>query len=289
MKLGVGLVLSLAAMKASANEFVNNQYVHDVDVWTGVYVGAYFGAGSDNNVNQTFSSKGRFQQILITPTTTSTTVSLERTHGSLNGDATGSVANLFVGYNFRPRCTNFVFGAQLEGTVFNDITLKENGMEHSNDNQTQTTVSAAETTVTTTSSITNSTTTSSDELHSTIGLVARAGYLVTPCILAYGLVGVLEGNFVAPENDDPTGGRRSQWETGYTLGAGLEYKFNPNWSLFAEYRFIHFDIDRNQSTVNSSLQFQPDNRFLNQGKFSQHSSTALNFNMGNIGVVFRFC
>jgi outer membrane immunogenic protein len=41
---------------------------------------------------------------------------------------------------------------------------------------------------------------------------------------------------------------RSDTETGWMVGAGLEYGFLPNWSLKVEYNFMSFDLDRDSFT-----------------------------------------
>ena len=41
----------------------------------------------------------------------------------------------------------------------------------------------------------------------------------------------------------PTDFKNHETATGYTIGGGWEYKFNPAWSLKAEYQFI--DLGRN--------------------------------------------
>ncbi len=43
---------------------------------------------------------------------------------------------------------------------------------------------------------------------------------------------------------DPFGGKNGKWVAGYTVGAGGELKLNQNWSLRAEYRYLHFDVER---------------------------------------------
>jgi outer membrane immunogenic protein len=64
----------------------------------------------------------------------------------------------------------------------------------------------------------------------------RMGYAMGPTLF-YATGGFAYGNV---ENGFP-GFRVSQTQTGYVVGGGVEYKFNPAWSLKAEYQFISLD------------------------------------------------
>jgi outer membrane immunogenic protein len=73
---------------------------------------------------------------------------------------------------------------------------------------------------------------------------ARLGYLVTPQTLLYVKGG---GAWVHTKysDADPSGtvynpfvGNSSATRTGWTIGGGGEYKFSPNWSVFAEYNYV---------------------------------------------------
>ena len=56
-----------------------------------------------------------------------------------------------------------------------------------------------------------------------------------------------------PDNDDGFGGSNRKWAVGYTAGAGAEVRFDDHWSLRAEYRFLHFDVDHGDATGSSSV------------------------------------
>jgi outer membrane immunogenic protein len=45
----------------------------------------------------------------------------------------------------------------------------------------------------------------------------------------------------------------SQWRTGWTFGAGVEYAFAQNWSAFLEYDFLDFGSKSTNSTHVLSL------------------------------------
>ncbi len=80
----------------------------------------------------------------------------------------------------------------------------------------------------------------------------RVGFLVTPALLLYGTGGLAYGDAGLTTNvfqartprrfDDPPSGSASSSETrfGWTLGAGAEWMFLPNWSARAEY--LHYDL-----------------------------------------------
>ena len=73
-----------------------------------------------------------------------------------------------------------------------------------------------------------------------VGAIGRAGYLVTPNVLLYGLGGLELGHFTYPDSNDRFGGKNGKWVAGYTVGAGGEVKLTDNWSLRGEYRYLHF-------------------------------------------------
>jgi outer membrane immunogenic protein len=58
----------------------------------------------------------------------------------------------------------------------------------------------------------------------------RAGYAFNDWLL-YGTVGVA---FLDREISATAGGKQSDWRTGFVIGLGAEYAFNPNWTARAE-------------------------------------------------------
>jgi opacity protein-like surface antigen len=240
-----------------------------VDSWAGPYIGAYFGAGA-GRARESFT---RTESSLESGTNISTTN--RSSAGNLAGDMTGSVVDLFAGYNWR--AGNFVVGGQVEGTVFSDVTLKPIGT------QTSTSVSATNGVVDSTSS-SISTTENNQQLRSRAGLIGRVGYLVTPNVLLYGLGGLELGHFTYPDSDDRFGGKNGKWVAGYTVGAGGEVKLTDNWSLRGEYRYLHFDVNRNEADSSSSA-------FV-QGASTSNDATArrtnADFHLGKVGLVYRF-
>jgi len=71
----------------------------------------------------------------------------------------------------------------------------------------------------------------------------RLGFLVTPSMLAYahgGLaVGGVRGTWIANPGPGPWNGVGSATRAGWTVGAGLEYKWTQNLSAFAEYSYVN--------------------------------------------------
>jgi len=79
-----------------------------------------------------------------------------------------------------------------------------------------------------------------NSLKSVITATGRIGYLFTPQLLGYGKMGVA---FMRDRNSvfTPAGAlfeSASFTLPGMVAGAGLEYMFTPNWSVFAEYDYI---------------------------------------------------
>ena len=73
-------------------------------------------------------------------------------------------------------------------------------------------------------------------------LTARAGYLVTPQVLLYAQGGAAwtNTNITFLDGSGAQLGETSNDRTGWTVGAGVEWMFAPNWSAFAEYNFMGF-------------------------------------------------
>ncbi len=77
---------------------------------------------------------------------------------------------------------------------------------------------------------------------------------------------------------------------GYTAGAGGELKLNQNWSLRAEYRYLHFDVERDEVTASSSVSR---NVLTGATSFSTQNianarNTDVAFHTGKVGIVYKF-
>jgi outer membrane immunogenic protein len=78
----------------------------------------------------------------------------------------------------------------------------------------------------------------------------RVGLAVTPQALFYAKGGLAEASFSYTDNDpttfasatyaSPYFGSASTTRLGWTVGAGFEYSFAPNWSAFVEYNYMGF-------------------------------------------------
>ncbi len=94
--------------------------------------------------------------------------------------------------------------------------------------------------------------------------------------LAYGEVEAKYGPGSSPYN-------MSETQTGYVVGGGIEYKFNPAWSMKAEYQFINLDAT-NQNVTGTITGPGP----LNGSLFSDRSEVntfrlGLNYTLGHGG------
>ena len=247
--------------------------------WAGFYFGVYFGSGL-GRASETFTRNQSETNSTIIGGVTNTGVTNSADSGPGSGDITGSVVDLFVGYNWQPD-PSIVVGAQFEGTVFSDVSLKTIGTSTNNS------TSFFNGVLTGTSSF-SGTFERTDQLRSMFALVGRAGWLATPNILIYGLGGVTLGNFVFPDSDDLFGGKNSKWQVGYTVGAGGEARLNKNWSLRAEYRFVHFNVNRNEADSSSSITTGVITT-TSSSTDSAERTTKFDFHLGKIGVAYRFC
>ena len=257
------------------------------EAWWGFYFGAYFGSGAGNaSHNGTDTQRQTFIQTV--PGTTVTQVFTDNGTFSGKGKTDGSVVDLFVGYNARWG-ESVVVGGQIEGTVFSDIVMKSSGTRNSIQNQTTTTVAGGITTVTTANATAADTFDVNDQLRSIVSFTGRAGWLSDPSLLWYVLGGGVAGHFVIPGNDDPRGGDRGLWRFGYTVGAGVEKKLNKNWSLRAEYRYLHFNVHRDVSSFDTQTQVTGATTFSNNNSFSRGYTQNVDFHVGKIGIVYAFC
>jgi opacity protein-like surface antigen len=262
------------------------------DTWSGFYIGAYFGHGAGKakeSFTDASTSSSSSIDLVGPPFNNSFSTSTSTSGGSSSGNITGSVVNLVVGGNWQ--ATPFwVLGAQLEGTVFSDITLKTIGTATSRSSSSSFNVTNGVVGPTSTSTSTSTSTYEyHDELRSMFTFIGRAGGLVTRDFLIYALGGGVLGNFVLPDAQDIFGGKRSLWRLGYTVGAGGEYRINNNWFLRAEYRYIHFKIDRDASDSSTSTSASATSTFTSSNSSTTSRSTDFDFHMGKVGVVYKFC
>jgi outer membrane immunogenic protein len=70
----------------------------------------------------------------------------------------------------------------------------------------------------------------------------RLGYAFGPALL-YATGGFAYGEVESKWAGGPFGFDVTETQTGYVVGGGLEYKFNPAWSVKGEYQFINLDAN----------------------------------------------
>ena len=80
-------------------------------------------------------------------------------------------------------------------------------------------------------------------LNGDASLRARLGVLLTSRTLLYVTGGVALG-LVKVETDSRLVSGQGGWQTGWTIGAGVEYALDKNWSARAEYRYTDYGTER---------------------------------------------
>jgi opacity protein-like surface antigen len=244
------------------------------DSWAGTYAGAYFGSGAGRAREALTDTASLFQSLTSNNVTQTFSLSSAGT-GNLAGHTTGSMVDLFAGYNWR--AGNFLVGGQLEGTLFSDVALKTIGPEAFTADFGGLPVSGT------------SISEDNQRLRSMVGAIGRVGYLVTPKVLLYGLGGLELGHFTYPDSNDRFGGKNGKWVAGYTVGAGGELKVTDRWSLRGEYRYLHFNVNRNEANSASSISVDGTTTFT----FGDNEATArqirADLHLGKIGLAYTFC
>src|SRR5688572_11756897 len=130
--LGVRCILATAVLVGAASVGVLPAVAQQQSgSWGGIYFGAYIGAGqgstsSSATQNSTTSSTG----IVLGPVAGALTTIDEVTTFGGSGDGTGAVADLFLGYNAMVT-RSFLFGVQVEGTIFSDLSFSSKGVANS--------------------------------------------------------------------------------------------------------------------------------------------------------------
>src|ERR1700722_900019 len=112
----------------------------------------------------------------------------------------------------------------------------------------------------------------------------RIGLAFPPQAMVYAKGGIAEASFRYTDNDptvspfagyvSPYAGSASATRVGWTVGAGFEYSFAPNWSAFAEYNYMGFES--NATTFN----------YVGLGSYNYNLTHDLQTVL--VGVNFRF-
>lgn len=229
------------------------------DRWSGFFAGIS-GAGGAGKVRDAAISAFTNSQTDLTMTPPVTTTQSGSTTDYLTGPVNGGMVDLFAGYN--RRFGNVVVGGQVEGTLYSDVALKSSDggappTEHL------------------------------QLLRSRIGLIGRAGFLAQPDLLLYGLGGLEFGHFTDQDlfQSRFQGADGGIWATGYTLGAGAEWKLSDHWSLRGEYRYLHFGFTRSAQAQSSGTDFTS---FAIQSVSTSAFPGTVDFHVGKFGIAYGF-
>jgi outer membrane immunogenic protein len=117
-----------------------------------------------------------------------------------------------------------------------------------------------------------------NSLKSVITATGRFGYLFTPTFLGYGKLGVA---FLRERNQvfQPSGALSESASftlPGMAVGAGAEWMFAPNWSVFAEYNYIWIE-DTSGQHFNAAPGLVPPGEVLNVKPTTQTAMVGLNY------------
>lgn len=283
MKTSAFLALICASSSSMAGGYVDSQIP---ELWNGPYYGAYFGGGAasaDGSYSQVFdettfaSNAGVVIANIVDQTTT--------TAPSLSGRTNGSVVDLFVGYNYHRPTSEFLLGAQLEGTVFSDI---RSYVSSNNAEVVETATNLLNGDVVSKSHATN--VVANYNMTSMFSIIGRAGFLVRPNTMVYALAGPTEGRFELSYVNNVDFKNQTQWQLGVSAGGGVEHKFNQNWSVIAEYRYLHFKVESDGKRVNDfNAPNAGDPTLIRAFNLFYNTSQKINVNMniGKVGLVFR--
>ena len=215
--------------------------LREEDGWSGFYWGTSFGGAATRSSvksSETYSSYFPTNPFPYMRTGT-------RSTDESDGDDNGALLDLFVGVNQQVG-KHFVAGLQAEGTI-GEVGFDSEGsrgLTYFND-----------------AGPTGQTATGPFRPHVQsrymVSALARAGWLVDPGFLLYGLAGwtgasfeyqnVTDNPFFQPDN--------GFWANGVTFGGGAEHKLSPNWTLRAEYRFTRFEDKDVDNTFSWSSNF----------------------------------
>jgi opacity protein-like surface antigen len=224
--------------------------------------------------------------------TVRTETTIEHFTGLLTGHASGSLIDLFVGYNFQPTNNGYMFGVQAEGTVLGGeaedipvgISVRSGGTARGTRTVTDITTTGG---LVTNQDITRGTrqftANVNDDLETMASLIVRAGKLVTEKTYVYVLGGGTGAFF-----DNPDG---KNWYTTWTAGLGVEKKINQNWSLLAEGRFLRFtgvrDINDNDFTRNTEVQSIPPRTIVRNDRDVEMSTSRVSLGGLKIAIVYH--
>ncbi len=215
--------------------------------WTGPYAGLSLGVGA---LGAKASGSSTFTDIDRNLPTPPGLVTTDTDNTALSGNSrfeAGAIADLFIGYNFRP-ADRWVAGGQLEASLGRFFArFNQQGVSSFTDVRSDVGLT----------NISNGTFTENDSLNINfmVSALARLGFLVTPRDLVYGLAGWSYAGFdtTLPGGEDPPFGAN-----GVTVGAGWERQILDSWTLKLEYRYTKFQtVDVSASSSSLQTDFNP--------------------------------
>jgi outer membrane immunogenic protein len=234
---GAFSLMIVQAIAADVAPYYRAPLVQPIWAWTGFYIGA--NAGWVDSVGQTITNTG-------TDTGAGGLGAGLNTFGAIpltvNVNNRGFIGGGQVGYNWQIG-PNWVWG--LEGDLAG--------------------VGAKSSTAAGSATAVPITTIYTSELDMLGTVRARLGFLAIPNLLLYGTGGLAYGETklgsaaVCPTSNPPcqteptTANQSSNWSFGWTVGAGVEWKFAPDWSVKAEYLYVDLGPQSNTITYNHGL------------------------------------
>jgi outer membrane immunogenic protein len=270
--------------------------------WSGLYVGANAGGtfSSANNLTITTVPQASFGGLPSIEDANAAAASASGSFGS--GRRAGFIGGGQAGYNWQ-------FGSFLAG-VEADIQWVV-GRGSSSNGATGVGLVGPDSFAPGTTDLTAFTASSQLSLLGT--LRARAGYLVTPALLAYATGGLAYGSisgsagFTTANPAYPAIGQSSPWgvsnvfsavRLGWTLGGGLEWMFVPGFTVKAEYLYydlgsVSAEIGTSGPIVLAGFPGAPSPWFTNASTLSVRTSgsilrVGLNYELGDIPALPRF-
>jgi outer membrane immunogenic protein len=111
---------------------------------------------------------------------------------------------------------------------------------------------------------------------------ARVGY-AWDRVLLYGTGGVAGANVQTGLLGQP---RQTNFEVGWTAGAGLEWAFAENWTAKVEYLFV--DLGRASCNHGYSCGYNAPTPLLTGSAITANDAVSLNENLIRVGVNFKF-
>jgi outer membrane immunogenic protein len=213
------------------------------DIWSGLYFGASFGVAAGRS---TVTGQENYVESIPGNSPPGNINAFSSATNTAPHFSTGAFGTFFIGMDSRVG-DRFVVGAQAEGTI-GQFKFGSNGTKSYVDSDAS-------------GPLLVGTVSYQQSIRSPwmfTGLL-RGGWLVDQETLAYGIGGWTVAEFdVQPDAFNLSFNNRSfinsttYLANGPTIGVGVEHKLDKNWSIRAEYRYVHF-LGRSVTQTNSSV------------------------------------